>query len=176
MNNNWLRHKWVRKNTNTITFTQAFDSFEDWAELVGLESTDTHYDDYKKIFNTIFVLYGDSYLHWNTTDYAAPWVMYIMQEEYEKYLKINEIYQKEIDDLNGLHSESNVFNIGDIKEYGSDYDKFKTGRQTLDNNMSYLDTMERLLSRMTPFTSLIDSIATRLFKHWNQDIEFVEVK
>lgn len=174
---NRIKQMWLYENSDTVTmqdiYPNGWDQFANYAGLEPNEEPQT-YNDLQKIFNTLESLYGDSMLYWENENYATPWILYIMREELDKYNKANELWNAEIERLYGLYSEATVYNMGDILDDPDNFDKYKAGRQTNVATNNILRKIREIQAMLTPFTQLIESIASQIFKVWNEDRRFTE--
>lgn len=166
--NKYIRRNWYFKNTDTITLDDAFISYDDFELTSGIEKDN---EEYESIYNQLFNLYNDVNTKWNTKDYLANHLRYHIENEYEKYTKVNEFWDKEIGRLYGEYKELNQFRIGDIKDDIENYDKYKSARQTELKQDNILNTIKSLQEMKTPFEKLIENIANRVFKVYNRPQE-----
>lgn len=152
-------HLWYYKDSRTITLDSTYDNFADFVDKSGIEDK----EEYESIFNTLYNLYGDTDTKANTTEYLSQWLKFVIENEYEKFSKIEAIWDNEIDKLTGDLRELNQFRIGDIKTNVSDFDKFKSARQTESRTQDLLDKIDQINKMRAPFDKLINDIAIRVF-------------
>lgn len=157
-----IRHEWKTVDTRTITLEDIYDSADDFIEGIGGPDAE-NVEELTNIFNFMYNLYGDRYLIWNTKDYVDVWLPYVVKDEFEKWEKANEIWDSQIEKLQGTFAETNIFNIGDRLEVGDDYDKFKAARSTNSQTYDLVSQIERIQDMKTPFEKLLKRIAKRIF-------------
>lgn len=172
------KQHWLRQETTTLTMQDIYpNGWTDMLELSQWDETTENIAEYEKIFNTLYALYGaEAEFNKNTEQIITPWLVMIIQEEYEKFSKANELWEMQIEKLIGAFTEGNIFNIGDIKEAGEDFDKYKSGRQTTVAATNLKRHIKELQDMMTPFERLIERIAKKVFKPINVEDRYVEVE
>lgn len=162
MNHSWKynRHKWVRSETRTITLDSTYEGWDDFVEKSGIEASN---ETYHEVFDRLYDMYGDNYTKENSTDYLSVKLRYYIEIEVDKYNKLNEIWDNQIERLMGEYEEITQFRIGDLTSDPSNFDKYKSARQLKIKTDNILKEIKNLQELKTPIENLIDSIRKQLF-------------
>lgn len=161
---NRRRHNWFYnlQGSRTITLKSTYKDFNDFADKSGIDPTD---EMYKKVFNTLYGIYGDTYTRENSRDYLHNVLRFKIEESVKVYNKTNEIFDTQIERLTGEYEEINQFRMGDILMDPENFDKYKSARQTKlkSNADDILKSIKELMGLKSPFENLIQGIALDLF-------------
>ena len=151
---------WTFNNRSGLTLSE----YEDWEQFkadTGIIQSDTN----ELLFNQLIAIHYNTILKFQSKDQMNNSLRFIIEQEADKYDQSTIFYNSIKDKLLSEIEETNVFKIGSVKDEISDFDKYKSGRQTKEKNYNdILKRYEDFNTKKTPLETSINAIIIKI-KH-----------
>lgn len=166
--NKSTKRNWRDRDIQTLylvgIYKNGWDTFTEYSEI------DKDNEDFKAIFETLYNLYGYRYTQRNTISEVTNTLQFLIEQEGNKLIKANSVFDKNIDRLWGDYNELNQFRIGNLTEDIENFDKFKSARQTEQKSDGILDKIKKLQSMKTPMESAVKNIILVFFLPYSKPL------